>query len=103
MISYPAQRLLKLYQEHMHPPADPSEVVLIRWAERVETFGCFLVARKDWTYEQAGTLVDEVKELLFRWRQEMTPWVVETPEADGTVLSRQILAPTYQQALQLAD
>lgn len=103
MTSYPAQRLIDLYQGHMSPPAAPSEVVLIRWAERIETFGHFLVARKDWTHEQAGTLVDEVKELLFRWRQEMPAWIVETPESDGTVLSRRILAPTYEQALQLAD
>lgn len=103
MTSYPAQRLLNLYQEHMNPPVAPCEVVLLRWADRIETFGEFLTARKDWSREQAGTLVDEVRELLLRWRQEMPAWVVETPEPGGTVLSRQILAPTYEQALQLAD
>lgn len=103
MISYPAQRLLKLYQEHMHPPTDPSEVVLIRWAERIETFGHFLVARKDWTCEHAGTLVDEVKELLFRWRSEMPTWVIETPQPDGTEITRHVVAPSYTAAMQLSD
>jgi predicted RNase H-like HicB family nuclease len=102
-MTYPENRLLQIYREQMSPSFDPDPVTLIRWADRIETLTHFNVARKGWTYEQAGTLADEVLELLLRWRQEMPAWVVETPEPGGTVLSRHVKAPTYEQALQLAD
>ncbi len=102
-MTYPETRLRQIYREQMSPSLDPDPVTLIRWADRIETLAHFNVARRGWTYEQAGTLADEVKELLFRWRQEMPAWVIETPEPEGTVLSRHIQAPTYEQALQLAE
>jgi len=61
------------------------------------------VARRGWTYEQAGTLADEVRELMRLWRDEMPTFVVEMPQPDGTVLSRHVQAPTYEQAIQLFE
>jgi hypothetical protein len=103
MNSYPETRLLELYRQQMMPMIDPDAVTLIRWADRIETLAHFNVARKGWSYERAGTLVDEVRELLRIWRLEMPTWVVEAPQADGTEISRQIQAPTYEQAIQLFD
>ena len=102
-MTYPETRLRQIYRDQMRPSLDPDLVTLIRWADRIETLAHFNVARRGWNYEQAGTLADEVRELLFRWRQEMPRWMIETPEPEGTVLSRQIQAPTYEQALQLAE
>lgn len=102
-MTYPESRLLDLYREHMRPSIDPGLVVLVRWAERIETLAHFQVAHRDWSYEQAGTLADEVRELLVRLREDWPAWVVETPEPDGTELSRHIKAPTYELALQLSD
>lgn len=101
--SYPETRLLELYREQMSPVHPPDAVTLIRWADRIETAAHFNVARRGWSYEQAGTLVDEVNELMRLWRDELPTWVVEMPEADGTVISRHIEAPTYEQAIQLWD
>lgn len=103
MISYPHARLLDIYRQHMFPAVDPDVVTLMRWADRIETLARFQVAQRDWTHEQAGTLIDEVDELMRLWRDEMPTWVVETPFDDGTVLSRHMQAPTYEQAIQLFD
>jgi hypothetical protein len=102
-MTYPKARLLQIYREQMSPSFDPDVATLIRWADRIETLAHFNVARKGWSYEDAGTLADEVRELMFRWRQEMPTWVVETPQPDGTEISRHVQAPTYEQALQLND
>jgi hypothetical protein len=102
-MTYPESRLRQIYREQMKPSLDPDPVTLIRWADRIETMAQFNVARKGWTYEQAGSMADEVRELVFRWRQEMPIWVVETPQPDGTEISRHVQAPTYEQALQLID
>jgi hypothetical protein len=103
MKPYPQARLIELYRQQMQPFMDPDAVTLLRWCDRVETLAHFNVARKGWSYEQAGTLIDEVRELTMRWREELPTWVVELPAEDGTVLSRHIQAPTYQQAIQLFD
>ncbi len=102
-MSFPEFRLIALYVEHMRPAAEPDIVTLVRWAERIETMAHFQVAQRGWSYEQAGSLVDEVRELLVQLREPWPAWVVETPEPNGTELSRHIKAPTYQLALQLAD
>jgi hypothetical protein len=102
-MTYPENRLLQIYREQMSPSLDPDPVTLIRWADRIETLACSSVARKNWTREQAGTLADEVRELMRLWRLEMPTWVVETPQPDGTEISRHVQAPTYEQALQLND
>ena len=102
-MTYPESRLRHIYREQMRPPIDPDEATLIRWADRIETLAHFNVARRGWTYEQAGTLADEVHELMFRWRQEMPSWVIETPQPDGTEISRHIQAPSYAAAMQLSD
>ena len=101
--SYPESRLLEIYCEQMKPATTPDVVTLIRWADRIETAAHFNVARRGWGYEQAGTLVDEVNELMRLWRSELPTWVVEMPQEDGTVLSRHIEAPTCEQAIQLWD
>ena len=103
MISYPHSKLLDIHRQYMHPSMDPDTVTLIRWADRIETFAHFQVARHGWSYDQAGSLADEVAELMRLWRDEMPTWVVETPCDDGTVLSRHVQAPTYEQAIQLLD
>jgi hypothetical protein len=102
-MTYPESRLTDLYVEHMRPAAEPDMVTLMRWAERIETFSHFLVARRDWGYEQAGALVDEVRELLVQLREDWPVWVVETPQPDGTELSQHIKAPSYEMAQQLID
>jgi hypothetical protein len=102
-MSYPESRLIDLYVEHMRPSAKPDIVTLVRWAERIEAMAQFQVAHRGWSYEQAGSLADEVRELLVQLREPWQAWVVETPLPDGTELSRHIKAPTYQLALQLAD
>lgn len=102
MNTYPQSRLIELYREQTANP-DVDTVTLIRWADRIETAAQFNVARRGWTYEQAGTLADEVRELMRLWREEMPDWVIEYPVADGTVISRHIQAPTYEQAHQLID
>ncbi len=102
-MTYPLNRLREIYKEQMSPPVAPDAVTLIRWCDRIETLAQFNVARRSWTYEQAGTLVDEVSELMRLWRDEMPTFVVEIPQPDGTVLSRHIQAPTYEQAVQLFE
>lgn len=102
-MTYPQTRLLEIYREQMSPPVQPDSVTLIRWCDRIETLAQFNVARRSWTYEQAGTLVDEVKELMRLWRDELPTFVVEMPQPDGTVLSRHVQAPTYEQAIQLFE
>lgn len=102
-MTYPQARLLEIYREQMSPPVQPDSVTLIRWCDRIETLAQFNVARRSWTYEQAGTLVDEVKELMRLWRDELPTFVVEMPQPDGTVLSRHVQAPTYEQAIQLFE
>lgn len=102
-MTYPQTRLLEIYREQMSPPVQPDAVTLIRWCDRIETLAHFNVARRDWTYEQAGTLVDEVQELMRLWRDELPTFVVEIPQPDGTVLSRHVQAPTYEQAVQLFE
>lgn len=94
---------MQIYREQMSPPIEPDPVTLLRWCDRIETLAHFNVARKDWSYEQAGSLVDEVRELAELWRSELPTWVVEQPCDDGTILSRHIQAPTYEQAIQLWD
>lgn len=101
--SYPESRLFEIYRELMKPIYQPDVVTLIRWADRIETAASFNVARRGWDCERAGTLVDEVNELMRLWRSELPTWVVEMPQEDGTVLSRHIEAPTYEQAIQLWD
>ena len=102
-MTYPQTRLLEIYREQMSPPVQPDAVTLIRWCDRIETLAQFNVARRNWTYEQAGTLVDEVQELMRLWREELPTFVVEMPQPDGTVLSRHVQAPTYEQAIQLFE
>jgi hypothetical protein len=102
-MTYPQNRLREIYREQMSPPVTPDVVTLIRWCNRIETLAQFNVARRSWTYEQAGTLVDEVNELMRLWRDEMPTFVVEIPQPDGTVLSRHVQAPTYEQAIQLFE
>lgn len=102
-MSYPESRLIDLYVEHMRPAAEPDIITLVRWAERINTLANFQVARRGWTFEQAGTLVDEVRELLLQMRENWPVWVVETPQADGTELSQHIKAPSYEIAQQLND
>lgn len=102
-MTYNHKRLQQIYREQMSPSQDPDEATLIRWADRIETLSHFNVARRGWTYEQAGTLADEVHELMFRWRQEMPTWVIETPQPDGTELTRHVVAPSYTAAMQLSD
>jgi hypothetical protein len=102
-MTYPLNRLREIYKEQMSPLVTPDAVTLIRWCDRIETLAQFNVARRSWTYEQAGTLVDEVKELMRLWRYEMPTFVVEMPQPDGTVLSRHVQAPTYEQAIQLFE
>jgi len=102
-MTYPESRLLQIYREQMNPSRDPDTVTLIRWADRIETMAHFNVARRWWNYEQASTLADEVRELMLRWRREMTAWVVETPQPDGTEITRHVLAPTYEIAKQLSE
>jgi hypothetical protein len=101
--SYPEARLLEIYREQMAPLQRPDAVTLIRWADRIETAAQFNVARRSWSYEQAGSLVDEVNEPMRLWRSELPTWVVELPQDDGIVVSRHIEAPTYEQAIQLWD
>ena len=101
--SYPESRLLEIYREQMAPVHPPDVVTLIRWADRIETAAQFNVARRGWSYERAGTLVDEVNELMRLWRSELPTWVVEMPCDDGMIHSRYIEAPTYEQAIQLWD
>lgn len=101
--SYPESRLLEIYREQMSPTVNPATVALIRWCDRIETLAQFNVARRGWTGEQAWAMVDEVRELMRLWRSELPTWVVEMPQEDGTVLSRHIEAPTYEQAIQLWD
>jgi hypothetical protein len=103
MTTYPQSRLLDIYRQHMRPAVDPDAVTLIRWADRIDTLAQLRVSHRDWTREEAGSLVDEVNELMRLWRDEMPTWVVETPCNDGTVLSRHTQAPTYEQAVQLFD
>lgn len=103
MTSYPQSRLLDIYCQQMSPPFHPDAVTLIRWADRIQTLADFAIAQRGWSREQAGMLVDEVLELMQMWRDEMPDWVIEVPQPDGTVLSRHIQAPTYEQALQLWD
>ena len=103
MKTYPETRLMELYREQMSPTVDPGTVALIRWCDRIETLAQFNVARRGWTGEQAWAMVDEVRELMRLWREELPTWVVEQPCADGTALSRHIQAPTYEQAIQLWD
>jgi hypothetical protein len=76
-MTFPESRLTHLYVEHMRPAAEPDLVTLVRWAERIETFSHFLVARRGWSYEQAGTLADEVRELLVRLRQWWPVWLID--------------------------
>lgn len=102
-MTYPQTRLLEIYRQQMSPQVQPDAVTLIRWCDRIETLAHFNVARRSWTYEQAGTLVDEVNELLRLWRDELPTFVVEMPQPDGTVLSRHVQAPTYEQAIQLFE
>lgn len=102
-MTYPETRLREIYHQQMSPPVVPDAVTLIRWCDRIETLAHFNVARRSWTYEQAGTLVDEVQELLRLWRDELPTFVVEMPQPDGTVLSRHVQAPTYEQAIQLFE
>lgn len=102
-MTYPETRLREIYREQMSPPVMPDAVTLIRWCDRIETLAQFNVARRSWTYEQAGTLVDEVQELMRLWRDELPTFVVEMPQPDGTVLSRHVQAPTYEQAIQLFE
>jgi hypothetical protein len=102
-MTYPQTRLLEIYREQMSPPVLPDAVTLIKWCDRIETLAQFNVARRSWTYEQAGTLVDEVNELMRLWRDELPTFVVEMPQPDGTVLSRHVQAPTYEQAIQLFE
>ena len=102
-MTYPQARLLEIYSQQMSPQVQPDTVTLIRWCDRIETMAHFNVARRDWTYEQAGTLVDEVNELMRLWRDELPTFVVEMPQPDGTVLSRHVKAPTYEQAIQLFE
>lgn len=102
-MSYPNSRLLEIYREHMRPAADPDLVTLVRWAERIETFTHFQVARNGWSCEQAGSLADEVRELLVQLREDWPVWVVETPQPDGTELSQHIKAPTFELAHQFID
>ena len=102
-MTYPHARLLDLYREHMRPAADPDIVTLVRWAERAETMAHFQVARRGWSYEQAGALVEEVRELLIRLREDWPVWVVETPQPDGTELSQHVKAPSYELAQQFID
>jgi hypothetical protein len=102
-MTYPETRLLQIYREQMSPSFDPDAATLIRWADRIETLAHFNVARKGWTFEEAGTLADEVRELMRLWRLEMPTWVVETLQPDGTEISRHVQAPSYEQALQLND
>lgn len=73
---------------------------MVRWCERIETFGMVQVARKGWTFERARALSNLVRNLYSEWRDEWVTWVVETPQPDGTVITRQVLAPTYELALQ---
>jgi hypothetical protein len=102
-MTHPLNRLREIYKEQMSPPVAPDAVTLIRWCDRIETLAHFNIARRSWTYEQAGTLVDEVNELMRLWRDEMPTFVVEMPQPDGTVLSRHVQAPTYEQAIQLFE
>jgi hypothetical protein len=102
-MTYPETRLREIYREQMSRLAQPDAVTLIRWCDRIETMAQFNVARRSWTYEQAGVLVDEVKELVRLWRDELPTFVVEMPQSDGTVLSRHVQAPTYEQAIQLFE
>lgn len=102
-MTYPESRLTDLYVEHMRPSAEPDIVTLVRWAERIDSFTHFQVARRGWTFEAAGTLADEVRELLVQMRQDWPVWVVETPQPDGTELSQHIKAPTYELAQQFID
>lgn len=102
-MTYPETRLREIYREQMSRLAQPDAVTLIRWCDRIETMAQFNVARRSWTYEQAGTLVDEVQELMRLWRDELPTFVVEMPQPDGTVLSRHVQAPTYEQAIQLFE
>ncbi len=102
-MTYPETRLREIYHEQMWPLVTPDAVTLIRWCDRIETLAHFNVARRGWTYEQAGTLVDEVNELMRLWRDELPTFVVEMPQPDGTVLSRHVQAPTYEQAVQLFE
>lgn len=102
-MSYSESRLTDLYVEHMRPAAEPDIATLLRWSERIETFSQFQIARRGWSFEQAGTLADEVRELLVQMRQDWPVWVVETPQPDGTEISQHIKAPTYEIAQQLID
>lgn len=102
-MNYPEARLLDIYCEHMRPAAEPDIVTLVRWAERVEALAQFQVAQRGWSYEQAGTLADEVRELLIQLRQDWPVWVVEMPQPDGTELSQHIKAPSYELAQQFID
>jgi hypothetical protein len=102
-MTYSKTRLLQIYREQMSPSFDPDSVTLIRWADRIETLSHFNVARRGWSYERAGTLADEVRELLRLWRLEMPTWVVETPQDNGTEISRHVQAPAYRQAVQLLE
>jgi hypothetical protein len=100
-MTYALNRLLQLYVD-LGPEGSNDPASLVRWCQRIETYGGFKVAQDGWTFEQAGTLADEVRELFDQWKQDWVTWVVETTQPDGTVITRQIPAPTYELALQFA-
>lgn len=100
-MTYALNRLKQLYIE-LGPNAGDDTASLLRWCQRIETYAAYLVAQDGWTFEQAGTLADEVRELFDQWQQDWVTWVVETDQPDGTVITRQVPAPTYELALQFA-
>lgn len=97
MKSYPEARLLYLFLQE-HPHDHPSTLDLIRWCKKVAQIDSTVAA----VHDQSWALIKEVQELYRIWCSELPTWVVETPEPGGTVLSRHIQAPTYEQAIRLA-
>ena len=95
--------LIRRLHAELADPGSPDDVAsLVRWCERIETFMAFRVARDGLPFVEAGALADTVRHLYLTWRQEWVTWVVENPQPDGTVLTRQVPAPTYELALQFA-
>lgn len=92
----------RLHAELVDPGSPDDLASLVRWCERIETFMAFRVARDGLLFVQAGALADTIRFLYQQWRDEWAVWVVETPQPDGTVITRQVPAPTYELALQFA-
>lgn len=101
-MSKPLDLIRRLHAELADPGSPDDLASLVRWCERIETFMAFRVARDGLFFVQAGDLADTIRFLYQQWRDEWEVWVVETPRSDGTVITRQVPAPTYELALQFA-